>query len=86
MSSFFTTRELGKFVADLPDNAEVLIVASVGQITTMYWTPGVLATKSPTSTPAPKRWARELLAGFCEATNAPFPGDGPPSPPQIGRA
>ena len=86
MSNAFTTRELSAFVAGLPDEAEILVVASVGKFATMYWTQGVISIKSPTNTPAPKRWARDMLAGFTDAMGGTFPGDEPPLPPQIGNA
>ena len=84
--SSFTPRELGDFVAGLPDNAEILVVANAGQIATIYWTKGVVAVKSPTETPSAKRWAHELLAGFTDAMGGIFPGDEPSLPPPIGRA
>ena len=84
--SSFTTRELSAFVANLPDEAEVLVVASVGKFATMYWTQGVISTKSPTNTPPPKRWARDMLAGFTDAMGGHFPGDEPPPASPTGNA
>lgn len=77
----YTPEELGKFLAALPKQAEVVLAVNVGGISHVYWTPGVVAAKSPTGTPEPLRWGRWMLAGLSDATGGGFdPGVAPATP------
>ena len=83
--SHYTPKELSVMLAGMGDDAEVLLAVNAGQVSTMFWTEGVLAVKSPSGTPEPLRWGRAMLAGFQDARGGRFPGDEPEKevPPPI---
>jgi len=77
----YTPEELGNFLAELPEQAEVVLAVNVGEISTVYWTAGVTKAKSPTRTPEPLRWGRWMLAGLSDATGGNFDPQTPPTTP-----